>query len=99
MSGMDHISGILRTVLRRRDLETGVENYSVFPRWAAIVGDPLAATTRPLRVHGTTLWVYVETAVLQHHLSFLVPKMLERLRQVAPGSTIDNIRFTPNPEP
>jgi hypothetical protein len=43
--------------------------------------------------------VYVENAVLQHHLSFLVPMMLDRLREVAPGSTIDSIRFTPNPEP
>jgi hypothetical protein len=25
--------------------------------------------------------------------------MLEKLREVAPGSSIDTIRFTPNPEP
>jgi hypothetical protein len=95
---MDHISGILHAVLRGRDLETGVQNYQVFPRWAEVVGEPLAASTRPLRVQGKTLWVYVENAVLQHHLSFLVPTMLERLRVVAPGSTIDSIRFTPNPD-
>ncbi len=99
MAGMDHISGILQTVLQGRDLERGVANYRAFPRWREVVGDPLAGSTRPLRVQGKTLWVYVENAVLQHHLSFLVPKMLERLREVAPGSTIDTIRFTPNPEP
>ena len=99
MPGMDHISGILQAVLRGRDLETGVRNYRAFPRWREVVGEPLAASTRPLRVQGRTLWVYVENAVLRHHLSFLVPKMLERLREVAPGSTIDSIRFTPNPEP
>lgn len=96
---MDHISGILQAVLRGRELETGVQNYRVFPRWPEVVGEPLAASTRPLRVQGKTLWVYVENTVLQHHLSFLVPKMLERLRVVAPGSTIDSIRFTQNPNP
>lgn len=99
MPGMDHISGILRAVLRGRDLEIGVENYRVFPRWHEVVGEPLAGSTRPLRVQGKTLWVYAENTVLQHHLSFLVPTMLERLRVVAPGSCIDSIRFTPNPEP
>ncbi len=96
---MNHISGILEAVLRGRDLERGVANYRTFPRWREVVGEPLAARTRPLRMQGKTLWVYVEDAVLQHHLSFLVPKMLERLREIAPGSTIDSIRFTPNPEP
>jgi hypothetical protein len=96
---MNHISGILREVLRGRHLENGVANYQAFPRWREVVGEPLAGSTKPLRVQGTTLWVYVENAVLQHHLSFLVPKMLQKLREVAPGSTIDNIRFTPNPEP
>jgi hypothetical protein len=96
---MDHISGILQAVLRGRDLEAGVKNYRAFPLWREVVGEPLAASTRPLRVQGRTLWVYVENAVLQHHLSFLVPMMLDRLRTVAPGSTIDSIRFTPNPEP
>jgi hypothetical protein len=96
---MDHISGILRAALRSRDLETTMENYRAFPRWREVVGEPLAASTRPLRVQGRTLWVYVENAVLQHHASYLVPKMLEKLREVAPGSTINSIRFTPNPEP
>jgi hypothetical protein len=96
---MDHISGTLRTVLRTRDLETGIENHRMFSRWGEIVGESLAAGTRPVRVQGRTLWVYVENSVLRHHLSFLVPKMLERLREVAPGCTIDTIRFTPNPEP
>lgn len=96
---MKHISSVLRAVLRERQLSDGIQNYSFFARWEEVVGGHLARSTRPLRVHGTTLFVWVENAVLMHHLSYLVPRLLERLRDAAPGTTIDTIRFTLNPEP
>ena len=96
---MRHISGILHAVLNERRLSEGVCNHAFFSTWADVVGQHLAKSTRPLRVHGTTLVVWVENTVLMHHLSYLVPRLLERLQQSAPGNTIDTIRFTLNPEP
>ena len=96
--GFDHISGALRGVLDGSGLRTGIANYGLFSRWPAVVGEHLAASTRPLRVQGKTLWVFVENAVLQHHLSMLTPRILEKIHKEAPGSTIDSVRFTLNPE-
>jgi hypothetical protein len=96
---MRHISNVLRVVLKERQLSEGIRNYSLFSRWPDVVGPHLAKSTRPLRIHGTTLAVWVENAVLLHHLSYLAPRLLERFRQAAPGTTIDTIRFTLNPEP
>jgi len=96
---MDHISVVLRGLLEGRRLSQGIRNHSCFSRWPDVVGPHLAQVTRPLRVQGTTLWVWVENPILQHHLTYLTPKLLERLRGAAPGSTIDQVRFTLNPEP
>ena len=96
---MRHISSVLHAVLKERRLSEGVCNHSFFARWGDVVGTHLARSTRPLRVDGTTLVVWVENGVLLHHLSYLVPRVLERLRETAPGNTIDTIRFTLNPEP
>ena len=95
---MKHISNVLQVVLKERQLSDGIRNYSVFSRWSEVVGPHLAQSTRPLRVHGTALVVWVENAVLLHHLSYLAPRLLEKFRATAPGSTIDTIRFTLNPE-
>ena len=95
---MDHIAVTLKSLLRRSDLERGVSNYSFFSSWEALVGPQLAASTRPLSVDGEVLWVYVDDATLRHHLTFLVPRLLERIRQTAPESRITTIRFTLNPE-
>lgn len=96
---MKHISGLLQAVLRERQLTAGIQNHAFFAAWSKVVGEHLSRSTRPLRVNGTTLVVWVENAVLLHHLSYLVPRLLERVRDYAPGSTIDAIRFTLNPEP
>lgn len=96
---MKHISNVLQLVLKERQLSEGIRNYSLFSRWPDVVGPHLAKSTRPLRIHGSTLLVWVENAVLLHHLSYLAPRLLERFREAAPGTTIDTIRFTLNPEP
>jgi hypothetical protein len=95
---MDHIGSILDGVLSHAQLRQGVANYSIFPRWESLVGKHLAGSTRPLRVQGNVLWIYVENSTLQHHLSFLVPLLLRRIREVSPGSSIETIRFTLNRE-
>jgi predicted nucleic acid-binding Zn ribbon protein len=95
---MDHIASILGGLLARSNLRQGVANYSFFSKWEQVVGRQLAVSTRPLRIQGSTLWVYVENSTLQHHLSLLVPQLLTRIRECAPESCVENIRFTQNSE-
>jgi predicted nucleic acid-binding Zn ribbon protein len=95
---MDHISAILRSVLAESRLQGGVANYGVFARWPEVVGEHLASQSEPLRVQGNVLWVQVNDSTLLYHLSFLVPEMLRRIREQEPGSRIESIRFTLNPE-
>jgi predicted nucleic acid-binding Zn ribbon protein len=95
---MDHISSVLDGLLVHAHLRQGVANYSFFSNWDKLVGKQLAGSTKPLRVQGGVLWVYVESSTLQHHLGFLIPQLLQRIREFAPQSRIDTIRFTLNPD-
>ena len=51
-----------------------------------------------MELQGDVLWVYVDNATLRHHMTFLVPQILDRIRQHAPESRIAQVRFTLNPE-
>ena len=95
---MRHIAPILQGVLSRAHLQQGLSNYSVFSCWSEVVGPMLAPNTRPLRMQGSTLWVYVDNATLRHHMTFLIPQILDRIREHAPSSHIEQVRFTLNPE-
>lgn len=96
---MDHVGGILNDLLAAANLRQGIANYAFFQQWPELVGEHLAGSTRPLRVQGNTLWVYVDNSTLIHHLTFLTPKMLQRIREISPRTSITAIRFTLNPEP
>lgn len=96
---MDHISPTLNGLLTRANLRQGIANYQVLPLWEEIIGIHLAAQTKPLRIQGTTLWIYVENATLRHHLMYLVPKILEQIRKRVPDAEIRDLRFTLNREP
>ena len=96
---MDHISPILRKILEGANLQQGVSNYQVFHSWSDVVGEHLASATRPLRIAGDTLWVHVENATLGHHMTFLAPQLLRKIRETVPEAKISTIRFTTNPEP
>jgi hypothetical protein len=95
---MDHISSVLKSVLGEAHLRAGMANYGIFARWPELVGEHLARSTRPLRVQGNVLWVHVTDSTLLYHLTFLVPQMIKSIKDEEPGSRIESIRFTLNPE-
>lgn len=95
---MQHIGAILDHLTGNPRLAQGLSNYSFFADWEQVVGAHLAERTRPLRVDGQVLLVYVDDATLRHHMTFLLPKMLQKIRQHAPSARISTIRFTMNPE-
>jgi hypothetical protein len=96
--GMNHVSGIIESVLDAAHLKQGVANYGVVSRWEALVGNDLAGKTQPLRVDNGTLIVAVDNPVLHHQLTFLVPALLERIHREVPASRILSIRFVPKAE-
>ncbi len=90
---MDSLSGVISGILRRHGLEQGVIDYDVFARWEEIAGN-LSRRTKPLRVQEGTLWVHVENSSLIQHMGFLAPKIMQRIRDEVPGTSIRRLKFT-----
>jgi len=71
----------------------GSEAASLTAAWPEIVGAEVARRTRPLTWREGALTVLTVSSAWSHQLSFLVPAILERLREHAPHLAIKRIRF------
>ena len=61
-------------------------HHLVFDRWAEVVGDGLAARTRPLKIDGSRLVLAVDEPAIATHVRFLQAELLARLEQLlGPG--------------
>lgn len=60
--------------------------HLVFDKWSDVVGDALAARTKPLRIEGSRLVLAVDEPAMVTHVKFLQPELLGRLEQLlGPG--------------
>ena len=55
----------------------------VFDRWDEVVGDAMAARTRPVSIDGETLVVACDDPALTTHVRFLEPQLVGRLAELA----------------
>jgi predicted nucleic acid-binding Zn ribbon protein len=63
----------------------------VFDRWAEVVGDTMAAVTRPVGIDGQTLVVRCDDPALTTHLRFLEPQLVGRLAELAGDRHITSV--------
>jgi len=60
--------------------------HLVFDRWAEVVGESLAARTRPVKLDGDRLVLAVDEPAIATHVRFLQAELLARLeRLLGPG--------------
>jgi hypothetical protein len=60
--------------------------HLVFDRWPEVVGESLAARTRPLRIEGERLVLAVDEPAMATHVRFLQAELLARLAELlGPG--------------
>jgi len=74
--------------------------------WPQVVGEFLASRTAPGPLRGGVLTVTVESHVLAQELAFSKPALLARIREIAGGGLVSDLRFRvgplsppPGPEP
>jgi hypothetical protein len=64
--------------------------HLVFDRWPEVVGEALAARTRPLRIEGQRLVLAVDEPAMATHVRFLKAELLARLEELlGPGRVTD----------
>ncbi|GAC1649101.1 MAG: hypothetical protein NVS4B3_05620 [Gemmatimonadaceae bacterium] len=88
------VSVVLREFLRESGLGERVEQASVVPEWAALVGEQIGAVTTPLSVTADgTLFVAVATNGWMTELSLLEPELLKSLNGKPGRAPVRRIRW------
>jgi hypothetical protein len=84
--GPQSIGSALDAVMKGLGAPEASGVHLVFDRWPEVVGEALAARTRPLRIDGGKLVLAVDEPAIATHVRFLQAELLVRLEQLlGPG--------------
>ena len=87
------MSELLNSLIQKKGWKKQISRNRVFLLWDRIVGEDIAVHAQPFVVRGKTLWLNVSDSVWMQQLQFQKMTILERIKQVLPGSSITDIRF------
>jgi predicted nucleic acid-binding Zn ribbon protein len=85
------VSDVLSRVAHKLGLETRLLEVQLKRRWAEIVGEQIAAHTRPDQIRFKKLSVVVENSVWLQQLTFLKPELLDKINGVADRDIVTEI--------
>jgi|SRR5512138_693909 hypothetical protein len=78
-------------VLARLGTPSRVGVEVVFERWAEVVGEGMAARTRPVAIDGPTLVVACDDPAVTTHVRFLEPQLVARLAELSGDRRITRV--------
>jgi predicted nucleic acid-binding Zn ribbon protein len=84
---------ILESVLGQHDLSGDIEAYKVFSKWADIVGERVAAHTRPTRLARDILYVEVNDHLWLAQLKYMKNDMLKKLEDRTKPGLFKDLKF------
>lgn len=93
----DHIGFVLGELVGKKNWTSRFELHRVFTFWDEIVGPEVAAQAKPLKMHGTVLWVEVTESVWLQQLQFLKMVFVENINKRFADEGLTDIRFTLKP--
>jgi predicted nucleic acid-binding Zn ribbon protein len=88
------IGEAIASFLERSGISRRVEQASVIPEWADLVGAQIAQVTEPLSIaRDGTLFVAVKTSAWMNELSLLEPQLLASINAKAGRARVARIRW------
>jgi predicted nucleic acid-binding Zn ribbon protein len=88
------VDQILSAALRRRGLDKKIDQYRFVTNWEAIVGEVIAAKTKPQCIRNKALVVEVVSSTWAQELSFHKETILKKLAPyLSEGQVVEDVRF------
>ena len=88
------VKGILAKALSYKGLDKKVERYEFILRWPEIVGEKIAAVTKPEYISRRSLIVTVKHSAYAQELTFMKPVLLQKLAPfLKRGDIVSDIVF------
>ncbi len=80
-------------LIRELGIGKTLSEYGVITRWSDVVGDRIAAVTRPERFEKGVLFVAVPSAPWRAELTLRRQEILDKINAAAGGTVVREIRF------
>jgi hypothetical protein len=96
--GPQRIDGSLDAVMRGLGAPEASGVHLVFDRWAEVVGEALAARTRPLKIDGKRLVLAVDEPAIATHVRFLQTELLARLAELLGPDRVTSLDLRVGPK-
>lgn len=93
-SAPKRLGSVLDGLLSRMGLASTLAGWRVVNAWPEIVGERVAAVTRPVRYEDNTLVVAVPDAGWRQELHLQTDLILEKIHELPGGKVVKKIRFT-----
>jgi predicted nucleic acid-binding Zn ribbon protein len=87
------LGNLLPQVLQGLGLKTGIDQHRALIIWDKVVGQTIAAHTRPGWVNHGILWVFVQDSIWHQELEFMKSQILEKLNQELESTKMRGIKF------
>lgn len=87
------VGDFLPSVLRGLGLEGRFEEDRLRAEWKRVVGETIAARSRPRRVRGKTLFVEVQNSSWMNEIQFHRNEIVRKVNEEFPKLKIDEIRL------
>ena len=88
------VGELLPTILKQLGLDKRFKEQRVLTLWSAVVGEEIAARTKATKIDRGVLFVRVDHGAWLQELHFIEREIIEKLRALVPGVTINKIRFS-----
>jgi hypothetical protein len=91
MSTFTSLASTVATLAHQYGLKVRLVEYRLQQQWPGIVGDQIAAHTRPDTIRFRTLYLIAANSVWLQQLTFLKPSLLEKINAAAGSDVVSNI--------
>jgi hypothetical protein len=98
MKEPEKLSGAMRRALKGLNLDQRMKEARAMALWPDVVGEMLAARTRPLHVNRGTLVVAVASSAWAQQLSLLKPQLIAKLAERVGPNVIRDLRWRTGPQ-
>ena len=87
------VGDVLPTVLKSIGLDQKLKEQEVLEIWARVVGEEVAARTRPVKIEKGVLFVHVDQSAWMQELHFMEKEIIKKIKEQAPDVDLKRIRF------
>ncbi len=87
------VGDVLPTVLKSIGLDQKLKEQEVLGIWARVVGEEVAARTRPIKIDRGVLYVHVDQSAWMQELHFMEKEIIKKIKEQAPDVDLKRIRF------